>query len=163
MKPQPIQTRSLLPSDQNTVAELIASLWGEDRVVGHGQVSVPSRLPGFLATCDGNPVGLLTYHLEGSACEIVTIDSFAGVRGVGTALLEAVKELAKSKDCERVWLITTNDNLDALAFYQKRGFRLVAVHPGAVDEARKIKLGIPLVAENGIPIRDELELATVFR
>lgn len=155
---QIVQNRALLPSDQNMVAELIAKLWGEDRVVGHGQVYVPSRLPGFWATSDGKPVGLLTYHLEGSVCEVVTIDSFAEVRGVGTVLLEAVRELAQSKGYKRLWLVTTNDNLEALAFYQKRGFRLVAVYPGAVDEARKIKPSIPLVAENGIPIRDELEL-----
>ena len=57
-----------------------------------------------------------------------------------------------------MWLITTNDNLNALRFYQKRGFELVAVHRHAVDESRKIKPEIPLVGENGIPIRDELGL-----
>lgn len=58
----------------------------------------------------------------------------------------------------RIWLITTNDNLNALGFYQKRGFRIKAVYPGAVDEARRIKPEIPLAASNGIPIRDEIEL-----
>jgi RimJ/RimL family protein N-acetyltransferase len=69
-----------------------------------------------------------------------------------------VKEVARQHGCQRVWLITTNDNLNALRFYQKRGFELVAVHRRAIDEARKIKPEIPLIGEYGIPIRDEIEL-----
>jgi hypothetical protein len=61
-----------------------------------------------------------------------------------------------------VWLVTTNDNLDALRFYQRRGLRLVAVHAGAVDEARRLKPEIARVGEYGIPIRDEIELELVF-
>jgi ribosomal protein S18 acetylase RimI-like enzyme len=73
-------------------------------------------------------------------------------------LIEAVVGAARSAGCRRVWLITTNDNLTALAFYQKRGFVLTALHPNAIAESRKLKPEIPLVAENSIPIRDELEL-----
>jgi N-acetylglutamate synthase-like GNAT family acetyltransferase len=73
-------------------------------------------------------------------------------------LIEAVAAAARASGCRRVWLITTNDNLTALAFYQKRGFVLTALHPNAVAASRKLKPEIPLVAENGIPIRDELEL-----
>ena len=57
-----------------------------------------------------------------------------------------------------MWLITTNDNLNALRFYQGRGFRLVAVHPGAVEASRRLKPQIPELGSFGIPIRDELEL-----
>ncbi|MGD8245715.1 MAG: hypothetical protein PVG25_02965 [Anaerolineae bacterium] len=59
---------------------------------------------------------------------------------------------------QRIWLITTNDNLAALRFYQRRGFSLVAVHPGAVDQARTLKPEIPAIGHSGIPIRDEIEL-----
>jgi hypothetical protein len=58
----------------------------------------------------------------------------------------------------RLWLITSNDNLNAIRFYQRRGMRLTAVHRGAIDEARQIKPSIPLIGEHGIPIHDELEL-----
>lgn len=68
-------------------------------------------------------------------------------------------QYAYANSCARLWLITTNDNVGALVFYQKAGFRLVAVYPDAVNQARKLKPQIPLVAENGIPIRDEIELA----
>ena len=57
-----------------------------------------------------------------------------------------------------MWLLTTNDNLDALRLYQRHGFRLVQVHPGAVDLARQAKPSIPEVGAYGIPLRDELIL-----
>jgi Acetyltransferase (GNAT) family len=60
--------------------------------------------------------------------------------------------------CRRVWLITTNDNLRALRFYQRRGFRLVAVHPDALARSRELKPSIPEIGLDGIPLRDELEL-----
>jgi GNAT superfamily N-acetyltransferase len=72
--------------------------------------------------------------------------------------MNAVVDEARKQNCERVFLATTNDNLHALRFYQKRGFELVAVHRGAVNESRKIKPGIPLIGNDGIPIRDEIEL-----
>jgi hypothetical protein len=56
-------------------------------------------------------------------------------------------------------VLTTNDNVDALRFYQRRGFRLAELHPGAVDEARaRLKPEIPRVGDHGIPLRDELML-----
>jgi GNAT superfamily N-acetyltransferase len=58
----------------------------------------------------------------------------------------------------RLRLTTTNDNLDALRFYQRRGFRLVALRPGAVDAARALKPEIPVTGAHGIPLRDELDL-----
>lgn len=73
-------------------------------------------------------------------------------------LLDALLEAARRGGCRRLWLITTNDNLNALRFYQRRGWRLVAVHAGAVDEARKVKPQISVIGEDGIPIHDEIEL-----
>ena len=79
--------------------------------------------------------------------------------GMGTRLLAAVEEEAKSRGCDRLVVVTTNDNVDALRFYQRRGFSLVALHRGAVDKSRMLlKPEIPKVGEYGIPLRDELEL-----
>jgi len=105
---------------------------------------------------------LVTFQITGDACEIVTLDSLIEDRGIGTGLIEAVSTAASAVGCRRLWLITTNDNLHALGFYQKRGFRLAAVHPGAVDAARKLKPEIPLIGNDGIPIRDEIELEIVL-
>jgi ribosomal protein S18 acetylase RimI-like enzyme len=95
--------------------------------------------------------------VDGS-CEVISIDALEEGRGIGSALLLAVVYAAGSAGCRRVWLITTNDNVNALRFYQKRGFRLVALYPDAVTASRRIKPEIPLVGNDGIPLRDELEL-----
>ena len=102
--------------------------------------------------------GVVTYLIEADACEVVSIDAVVQGEGVGTALLEAACEAAAAAGCRRVRLITTNDNVDALRFYQRRGFALSELRPGAVDESRRMKPQIPLVGAHGIPIRDELVL-----
>ena len=101
---------------------------------------------------------MLTYRIDGRDCEIVTVDSATKGAGIGTALIDAAKKVAQTKGCKRLWLITTNDNLNALGFYQKRRFRPVALYPNALEASRKLKPEISLKAANGIPIRDELEL-----
>jgi GNAT superfamily N-acetyltransferase len=108
-------------------------------------------------------VGLVTYELDGVACEVVTIDALEEGRGIGTALLEAVVAAARRAECERVQLLTTNNNLRALAFYQKRGFRLVGLVPGAIVEERRLKPSIPELDSAGVPIRDELHLELSLR
>jgi GNAT superfamily N-acetyltransferase len=132
-------------------------------VVSRGRSHQAGQLPALVAVADGERVGLATYCIEDGQCELVTIDALVPERGVGTALLGATKDVALAQRCRRLWLITTNDNLDALRFYQRRGFRLVAVHPEAVDRARDIKPSIPVVGSFGIPVRDELELAVELR
>jgi GNAT superfamily N-acetyltransferase len=155
---EPVAIRPIDEDDRGWIARTVAQRWGSDVIVAHGTIYQPARLPGFIAWSGESPVGLLTYHLEDMACEIVTLDNLGDRRGVGTALIEAVMETARAAGCRRLWLITTNDNLRALRFYQKRGFRLVRLSPDAVTAARRIKPEIPLVGEDGIPLRDELEL-----
>lgn len=127
-------------------------------VVAHGELFYPHELHGFVAESRDDCLGLITYRLDGSECEIITLDSNVENQGVGTALLERVVSEALTFGCVRVWLMTTNDNLRALGFYQKRGFTLVAIHRNAVDLSREIKPQIPLVGDSGIAIRDEIEL-----
>lgn len=140
------------------MARFIREQWGAELVVAHGSVFFPHNLPGFVALAGGALVGLLTYHRAGESCEVVTLDSLRPTTGIGTALIGAVKEVARQTQCKRLWLITTDDNLNALRFYQKRGFELVAVHRHALELSRRIKPHIPLVGEHGIPLRDEIEL-----
>ena len=103
---------------------------------------------------DGSLAGVLTYVVDGDSCEILTLHVADQWTGVGTALIAAVERKAR-----RLWLLTTNDNVDALRFYQRRGFRLAEVRPGGVDESRaRLKPEIPETGEYGIPIRDELIL-----
>jgi ribosomal protein S18 acetylase RimI-like enzyme len=150
--------RPIIPADQDWVRQKIIASWEAEIVVAHGELFRPADLPGFAALAAGEPIGLLTYHLQGANCEIVTIDSWREGIGVGTALIEAAKQAASQAGCGRLFLITTNNNLHALRFYQKRGFVISAIHINAIAESRKRKPEIPLVDEQGLPIRDEIEM-----
>lgn len=136
--------------------------WGGALQARRGELHDVLALPGFVAEEDGAPLGIATYRIDGDACELAFVEAFERGRGIGTALLDAVRGAAAG--CGRIWLVTTNDNVDALRFYQRRGFRLVALRPGAVDEAREtLKPRIGRVGDHGIPIRDELELTLDLR
>jgi N-acetylglutamate synthase-like GNAT family acetyltransferase len=157
-----LNIRALSPADRDWVKRHVTEHWGAEIVVAHCTIYRPAELPGFVVELDGKVAGLVTFHIAGDACEIVTLDSLVEGHGIGMALIEAVKTAATAAGCRRLWLITTNDNLHALGFYQKRGFRLVEVHPGAVEAARVLKPEIPLIGNDGIPIRDEIELEIVL-
>jgi len=151
--------RALKPTDRNWIAERLDEFWGSTRVVSRGVLHYAHTLPGFAVVDEADtPHGLVTYHIEGDACEIVTLNSFTQGIGIGSALVDAVKEAALATDCTRVWLITSNDNMTALAYWQKRGFELVSIHRDAITEARRMKPEIPLLGMDDIPIRDEIEL-----
>ncbi|MEL6152100.1 MAG: GNAT family N-acetyltransferase [Chloroflexota bacterium] len=151
--------RGLLPDDRNWIAERLDEHWGSTRIVSRGVLHYAHTLPGFTIT-NGleEPQGLVTYHIKKGACEIVTLNSFNEGIGVGNALIDAVKHAAEIEKCERIWLITSNDNTPALRYWQKRGFEIVAIHRNAITEARRLKPEIPLVGMDEIPIRDEIEL-----
>jgi N-acetylglutamate synthase-like GNAT family acetyltransferase len=150
--------RPLTTHDRRWVLQFIAEHWGSNIIVSKGTIYSADCLPGFVALERGEPIGLITYYIRGNECEIVSLDSTDPSKGLGTALIEAVKHTAHLAGCKRLWLITTNDNVDALRFYQRRGFTLVAVHRNAIEQSRKLKPQIPLIGEYGIPIRDEIEL-----
>jgi ribosomal protein S18 acetylase RimI-like enzyme len=150
--------RPVTETNHGDVARILTESWSSTVIVTRGRIHRADALPGFVAVEDARLVGVLTYRMEGNECEIITLNSQTDGSGIGTALLNAVKDAAISANCGRLWLIVTNDNTNALRFYQKRGFTLVALHPGALAESRKVKPEIPLLGMNGIPIRDEIEL-----
>lgn len=156
--PTIVRIRPFEKADREWATELLAQEWGDVTVVSRGRLHDPTRLPGYVAEKDGVPAGLATFYVERPACELVSMNSLAPGMGIGSALLSAVKAAADSAGCRRLWLITTNDNTPALRFYQRRGFRLAALHRNAVNDSRTLKPQIPLTGLDGIPIRDELEL-----
>lgn len=154
-----MRVRPIVPADRPAVAALVARLWGDDVAVAHGVVFRPAELPGFIAVDGDAIVGLLTYtRVDAATVEIVTIDALERARGVGTALLDAMSAAAAAQGARRLVLTTTNDNVDALRFYQRRGFRLTALRAGELARSRELKPVIPLVGDYGIPLTDELEL-----
>ncbi|MBN1826255.1 MAG: GNAT family N-acetyltransferase [Candidatus Eisenbacteria bacterium] len=152
--------RPIAEGDRDWVRDLFAEHWGSSLVITRGTAHQADALPGFIAAEKGGGVriGLLTYRIDGDECEIVSLNSLREGIGVGGALLGAATEEARRAGCLRALLITTNDNLPAVRFYQKRGWRLRAVYPGAIRESRRRKPAIPETGVDGIPIRDEIEL-----
>jgi GNAT superfamily N-acetyltransferase len=140
------------------VSKFMTDHWGSKSIIIRGRLVYPEQLDGFAAMHDDEVLGLATFRIDNGACELVTLNSRREGVGVGGSLMDAVKAAAADAKCERLWLITTNDNLHALHFYQRRGFHITAVYPNALEESRKLKPEIPLVGDYGIPLRDEIEL-----
>jgi len=124
-------------------------------MIVHGETFRPDQMEGFV---NDDWTGLVTYVVGAEGCEIISLDALKEGGGIGTALLQAVAREAERRGCDRLFLSTTNDNLHALGFYQRRGFELVGIRRGAVTEARKRKPRIPLIGDDDIPVRDEIEL-----
>ena len=155
--------RRLTVEDLPSLREYWKKHWGGEFVVAHGVVYHPDTLDGFIAIDSDEWVGELTYAVLGTECEIVSLDSLREGQGIGTKLIDAAVEAARKRNCTRVFLITTNDNLHALGFYQRRGFELAKIHRHALEETRRLKPSVPLIGMNNIPLRDELELEMLLR
>lgn len=158
-----ITLRRLTRDDLPRLRQHWKEYWGDEFVVAQGVIYHPETLEGFIAVDSHEWVGEITYTFSNGDCEIVSLDSLREGQGIGTKLIDAVLEEARKQNCGRVFLITTNDNLNALGFYQKRGFELVRINRGAINESRKIKPSIPLLGMNDIPLRDEVELEIMLK
>ncbi len=151
-------SRPLTTEDNEWLRNLWLSEWGGETMISKGKTYHFQDLHSFIALSDGVRVGAATYHLGIDECELMSINSTVEGLGVGSTLISAVEQTAQQSGISRIWLITSNDNLDALRFYQRRGYRITAVYPNAIDEARKLKLAIPQLGYYDIPIHDEIEL-----
>lgn len=136
--------------------------WARGIIVSHGVVFEPSKLPGFVCVNVAELLGALTYDFSGGDLEVVTLDSFVENKGAGTALLDAAIAEGRMLGARRAWLLTSNDNIRALRFYQCRGWNMVAVHRDAITAARSIKPEIPLASDEGIPLRHEIEFEYIL-
>ena len=153
-----VVVRALGPEDGGWLSGQLRERWSDVHIARLGELVDASARTGLVADLDGAAAGFVTLDVVGTDCEVLTIDAFVPRAGVGTALLQASEEYARERGCDRLWLVTTNDNLPALRFYQRRGLRLVELRPGAVAEARRLKPSIPEVGYLGIEVRDELVL-----
>jgi ribosomal protein S18 acetylase RimI-like enzyme len=151
--------RPYAAGDRGWAEGLLEEHMGSSRVARLGELIDPAGLPGLVAERDGERIGLLTYIVDGDQFEVLSLHCRVENAGGGSALLAAAAALAAGRGCRRLWLVTTNDNLHALGFYQRRGLRLSALHAGAVARDRALKPELPEVnPDNRIPLRDLLEL-----
>lgn len=155
------ELRPVREQDRESIPGFLTAFWHSERMVARGRMFFPARQEGFIALQGETIIGLATYEIAGTDMELTLLDSRERNQGVGARLVEAVLEKAREMSCRRVWLVTTNDNIRAIRFYQKRGFDLVQVHRNALEASRKLKPEIPMTGQEGIPIRHELEFEQI--
>jgi ribosomal protein S18 acetylase RimI-like enzyme len=155
--PAELEVRPLTQDEWPQLRDLLVREWGSTRIVSRGRVHDASRAVAIGAFEEGDLVGLTTYVRSREECEVLTLNAFKPRRGIGSTLLAEIAREAKLAGCKRLWLITSNDNLGAISFYERQGLRLAAVHRGAIDEARRLKPSIPEFAPDGTRIHDEVE------
>jgi len=156
------QIRAIVNRDREWVRKFISEHWGSEKVVSRGRIYYPHKLPGFAAIKNKKYIGLITYHFKRKNCEIISLDSLLKKRGVGTALVRKVEKIARKFNCKKLWLITTNDNIDALSFWQKRDFFIKNIYSNAISFSRKLKPEIPFIGNYRIPVRDEIKLEKIL-
>ena len=158
-----LRIKKIRPEHQEIITQFLQKHWGGVEVISRGQVLIANELPGFIVIHNQAIIGLVTYRIEYDQCEIVTLNGLLMGKGIGSRLVDHVKTEALLHDCQRIWLITTNDNINAIRFYQKRGFEISAIHRDAIQQSRLLKPSIPLLGYHDIPIKDEIELEIVLR
>lgn len=140
-----MNVHKITEKQRHNVEQFFISNWGSCEMVTSSGVYDCKELDGFIVCNDKDEIrGLITYTEIDRVCEVISLDSLDEGKGIGSALLEAV-EFEVKRTCNEIKLITTNDNMKALGFYQKRGYRLTRIIRDAVTEARKHKPEIPLM------------------
>ena len=157
-----IDVRETEPADRAWVRSFLQQQFRSTRIVSRGTLHQADQLPGFIAMLGNEPMALLTYSVSKGELEVVSLHAAVAGRGLGSRLLNAARDRARDLQCRRLWLITTNDNEPAIAFYSRWGMHLAAVHHGAIAESRKLKPEISHFGIGGRPSEDGIEFELIL-
>jgi GNAT superfamily N-acetyltransferase len=149
--------KTISSENREQINNFISSHGFSTVMVVRGKLVDMTFLDGFVSYQGGEIIGLVTYKINGTECEILSLDSMIEKQGIGTTLVNKVIDTARKNQCTKIKLITTNDNINALRFYQKLGFDMTKLYHNALDISRKLKPSIPLLGEFGIPLKHEIE------
>jgi ribosomal protein S18 acetylase RimI-like enzyme len=149
-------------TDRAALEEMLRLRWSDGTIFVRGRLLGPEDVEAFGAYLDNQLQGVVTWRVEEGTLYMLTMNNITDQRGVSVALLNRMLQLGRERKFAFMRALLTNDNYKGLRFYQKRGFRIVAVHPGVVDMMRQMKPSIPLTGVDGIPMRDEIELEVVL-
>jgi ribosomal protein S18 acetylase RimI-like enzyme len=152
------EIRPATPVDRQAIVALLEARWGGETLVVRDTVYPPADLPGFVAVDGRDLVGLVTLEPGIESWHVLSLDCFVSGQRISRALLDRVEDAVRYAGWLRITLVTTNDNVEAIRFYQRRGYLIAFVDLGAVDRARRTKPSIPLIGLHGIPIRDEVTM-----
>ena len=148
--------------NRERVMAFIQQHWYTTTMVVRGKVVDMAKVEGYLCQENHAILGLVTFLVRGDALEIVSLNSIVGSQGIGSKLVALSVEEARTRGCRKVVLSTTNDNINAIRFYQKQGFDMARLHRNALDLSRRLKPEIPRIGGNGIPMRHEIEFERVL-
>ena len=144
-------------TDRERINAFIREHWYTTIMIIRGKEVDMTRTEGFYFAEGNDIIGLITYMVYDDILEITSLDSMRENQGIGSRLVETVIQEAKKRNLHKIILITTNDNINAIRFYQKRGFDMAHLFRNALDISRKLKPDIPLIGEHNIPLRHEIE------
>jgi len=142
--------------ERSTIRELVREFWGEEEQLTFDRRFELAELPAYVAKIDNDLVGFVSFAEISDFLIIVALGVLPSYQGgsVGTKLVEEVEKEAKSQGKKEMLVSTSNDDLPALAFYQRLGFQIVEVKPNVIAQKHETFLqGI-----GGLPIRDEIRL-----
>ena len=139
------------------VNQFIQEYWFSTEMVIRGKLVDMTVLDGIAVFEENTILGLLTYEIANEECEIISLDSKCENHGIGSELIKRMVEIARGQGCRKLKLITTNDNINAIKFYQKRGFDMIRLYHNALEVSRRLKPSIPMFGEYGIPLMHEIE------
>jgi GNAT superfamily N-acetyltransferase len=152
----PVLVREGTDADRPMVRDLLKRDFGRTQIVAFGDVMDVDQMPMLVAVAAADPSGALVYRQLGDALHIVALatDPMWQRSGVGGNLVAEAELLARRLSLSKLVVATTNDNLPALYFYQRRGYRLTDLVVNNI--AAHTKKEVPGFA--GIPVRDEVRL-----
>jgi ribosomal protein S18 acetylase RimI-like enzyme len=149
-----VLVRQAEPEDRDACLALFKRDFGRAAIVAFGEVMALEEYPAIVAEMKGELAGALAYRLVPDALHIVALatDPMWQRSGVASHLTAEAELLARRHGRERLVFSTTNDNLPALYFYQRRGWTVTEVVAGAmIPHATGVGFA-------GIPVRDEIRI-----
>ena len=152
----PVLVREATDADRAAVRALFEQDFGRTKIVAFEEVMDIDAMPALVAVLYADPSGALAYRLLGDALHIVALatDPMWQRSGVGGYLVAEAELMARRLKLSRLVVSTTNDNLPALYFYQRHGYRLTGVVPDSVvAHTHQTQAGF-----GGIPVKDEIRL-----
>lgn len=148
--------------NRERINSFISEHWFSTEMIIRGSIIDMTKVEGIVTLENNNIIGLLTYIIHGNICEITSLDSLLEGKGIGTNLINRLISIAKDACCSKVIVVTTNDNINAIRFYQRRGFDMARLYHNALDISRQMKPSIPLIGDNGILLKHEIEFEINF-
>jgi GNAT superfamily N-acetyltransferase len=154
-----VLVRQAEPEDREACLALFRRDFGREAIVAFDEVMNLEECPAIVAEMKGELAGALVYRLVPDALHVVALatDPVWQRSGVASHLVAEAELLADRHDRRRLIFSTTNDNLPALYFYQRRGWTLTEVVPGAmIPHASGVGFA-------GIPVRDEIRIEKMLQ